>query len=103
MTRRLNDFLKRFVSRCGLIVPLAFCCLNAGAQEPGSPATDAKTASIERAEPDEALSAAMEKYLQSAKDKKLNIQSVMVCNMGKSCMKNGSTAANLKRRTCLTA
>lgn len=83
MTRRLDEFLKRFVSRYGLIALLALCCLNVAAQEPSSPATDAKTTSIERAVPDEALSAAMEKYLQSAKDKKLNIQSVMVLQHGK--------------------
>ena len=83
MTRRLDEFLKRFVSRYGLIALLALCCLNVAAQEPDSPATDAKTTSIERAVPDEALSAAMEKYLQSAKDKKLNIQSVMVLQHGK--------------------
>ena len=83
MTRRLDEFLKRFVSRYGLIALLALCCLNVAAQEPDSPATDAKTTSIERAVPDEALSAAMEKYLQSAKDKKLNIQSVRVLQHGK--------------------
>ena len=83
MTRRLDEFLKRFVSRYGLIALLALCSLNVAAQEPDSPATDAKTTSIERAEPDEALSAAMEKYLQGAKDKKLNIQSVMVLQHGK--------------------
>ena len=84
MTRHIDDLLKRFVSRCGLIVLLGLCGLNVGAQDPDRQgAASVKTTSLERAEPDEGLNAAMEKYLQSAKDKKLNIQSVMVLQHGK--------------------
>ena len=83
MTKSIDLFLNRVLSRCGLVVLFALCCLSGVAQEAGSQeATSVKT-SLERAEPNERLNAAMDKYLQGAKDKKLNIQSVMVLQHGK--------------------
>ena len=84
MTKHIGELLKSSVSRCGLIVLIVLCSLNVGAQDADRQnATNLKTTSIERAEPDDVLNAAMEKYLQGAKDKKLNVQSVMVLQHGK--------------------
>ena len=84
MTKLIDEFVKRFVLCCGFILFSIFGVLNISAQNDDSQgAANVKTASIERAETDEGLNAAMEKYLQSAKDKKLNIQSVMVLQHGK--------------------
>ena len=78
------EFWKRLVASCGVIVLIGACGLSADAQDrERSETTNAQPSSIERAEPDEGLNAAMEKYLQSAKDKKLNIQSVMALQHGK--------------------
>ncbi|MDO5310236.1 MAG: serine hydrolase [Planctomycetia bacterium] len=84
MTNDINKLWKRLVSSCGLLVLLGTSSINLAAQEvERQDATSGKTTSIERAQCDEDLNAAMEKYLQSAKDKKLNIQSVMVLQHGK--------------------
>ena len=84
MTKHFDVSWRRCVLRYGFFVLSAFCCLIGGAQEPDRlNATTVKTVSIKRAESDDDLNAAMERYLQSAKDKKLNIQSVMVLQHGK--------------------
>ena len=67
-----GKLLKRSVSRGGLAVLLGLCCMSAVGQESDRQnAADVKSASLERAEPGEELNAAMEKYLQSAEEKKL--------------------------------
>ena len=62
--------MRHFFFRYGLMALLCFCCVGS-------------FAALKRAKPKKALNAAMEQYLQGAKDKNLNIQSVMVLQHGK--------------------
>ena len=76
--------MKRFFNRYGLTVLFCLCSLCSYALTPISPKEASKKAiSIKRAKTNASMGAAMEKYLQDAKDKNLNIQSVMVLQHGK--------------------
>lgn len=69
--------MKHFTYRLGLSVLFSFCCLYGSALKPS------KANTMKRAKAGSTLEAAMEKYLQSASEQKLNIQSVMVVQHGK--------------------
>ena len=73
--------MKKAIHSFGLLVLFSVCglygCKNQGVTETEAPV------SLERAEPTDSLSAAMEKYLQAAEDQQLNIQSVMVLQHGR--------------------
>ena len=76
--------MKHFINRYGLTVLFCLCSLCSYALTPISPKEASKKAvSIKRAKTNASMGAAMEKYLQDAKDKNLNIQSVMVLQHGK--------------------
>ena len=77
-------YMKNLIGKYGLIALLSMGSLTGVAQSPCCLGTACKkAASIERAQPCGGLNAAMDKYLQGAKDQKLNIQSVMVLQHGK--------------------
>ena len=69
--------MKHFTYRLGLSVLFSLCCLYGSALKPS------KANTMKRAKAGSTLEAAMESYLQSASEQKLNIQSVMVVQHGK--------------------
>ena len=73
--------MKHFIFRYGLTV--LFCLCGFTLTGASAKSTGKGTASLKHAKPDSRLNAAMENYLQAAKDQKLNIQSVMVLQHGK--------------------
>ena len=75
--------MKHFINRYGLTVLFCLCGLYSYALTPASPKATPKKTAIKRAKTNSSLKAAMEDYLQDAKDKNLNIQSVMVLQHGK--------------------
>ena len=76
--------MKQIFSCYGLVVLLCLCGLYSFASIPAAPKeTSQKVASIKRAKPQSSLNVAMDSYLQDAKEKNLNIQSVMVLQHGK--------------------
>lgn len=67
-------------------IPLLLCLniLHCNALTPDSPKTETgKTTSLKRGKPKRNIETAMDKYLQDASEKKLNIQSVMILQHGK--------------------
>ncbi|MBP5393332.1 MAG: serine hydrolase [Bacteroidaceae bacterium] len=77
----MKQTVKHLACLCALI---ALCCLDGNAAMPVAPkASDGKAVTMKRAKPQRNMQAAMEQYLQSAQDQKLNIQSVMVLQHGK--------------------
>ena len=68
--------MKHFFFRYGLTV--LFCLCGVALTSASAKSTGKGTASLKHAKPDSRLNAAMENYLQAAKDQKLNIQSDMV-------------------------
>ena len=80
----MKQTVKHLTCFCVLIALLCLCCLNGNAAMPSSPkATVRKSVTMKRAKPQRDMQAAMERYLQSAQDQKLNIHSVMVLQHGK--------------------
>ena len=76
--------MKHLINRYGLTVLFCLCGLFGYALAPASPKANVKkTTSIKRAKTNSKLTEAMDKYLQAATDKKINIQSVMVLQHGK--------------------
>lgn len=76
--------MKNIFKRYGLFVLLCICCLYSFASTRATPKeTSKKATSIKRAKPQSSMNVAMDSYLQDAKDKNLNIQSVMVLQHGK--------------------
>ena len=76
--------MKNFIKHYGLAVLFSLCGLFGGTQAfAASKATSPKAVSLKRAKTSKGMEAAMDKYLQAAKDQKLNIQSVMVLQHGK--------------------
>ena len=73
--------MKHFIFRYGLTV--LFCLCGFALTSASAKSTGKGTASLKHAKPDSRLNAAMENYLQAAKDQKLNIQSVMVLQHSK--------------------
>lgn len=73
--------MKHFIFRYGLTV--LFCLCGFALTSASAKSTGKGTTSLKHAKPDSRLNAAMENYLQAAKDQKLNIQSVMVLQHGK--------------------
>lgn len=73
--------MKHFIFRYGLTV--LFCLCGFALTSASAKSTGKGTASLKHAKPDSRLNAAMENYLQAAKDQMLNIQSVMVLQHGK--------------------
>ena len=62
--------MRHFINRYGLTVLFCLCCVCSYALTPSSPkATPKKAVSIKRAKTSSNLQAAMERYLQDAKDK----------------------------------
>ncbi|MBP5631131.1 MAG: serine hydrolase, partial [Bacteroidaceae bacterium] len=80
----MKQTVKHLTCFCVLIALLCLCCLNGNAAMPSSPkAAVRKAVTMKRAKPQSDMQAAMERYLQSAQDQKLNIHSVMVLQHGK--------------------
>ena len=75
--------MKHFFNRYGLTVLFCLCGLCGYATTSGSPKTAPKKMAMKRAKTNSNLQAAMENYLLDAKEKDLNIQSVMVLQHGK--------------------
>ncbi|MBO7120730.1 MAG: serine hydrolase [Bacteroidaceae bacterium] len=76
--------MKHLINLCGLAVLLCLCCLKGNAMTPDSPKeVPGKVTTMKRAKAQSKLNAAMERYLQAASDKNLNIHSVMVLQHGK--------------------
>ena len=73
--------MKHIIFRYGLTV--LFCLCGVALTGASAKSTGKGTTSLKHAKPDSRLNAAMENYLQAAKDQKLNIQSVMVLQHGK--------------------
>ena len=80
----MKQTINHLICLCGLIALLCLCCPNGNAAMPSSPkAAVRKAVTMKRAKPQSDMQAAMERYLQGAKDQNLNIQSVMVLQHGK--------------------
>ena len=76
--------MKHFFNRCGLALLFCLAGLCCYALAPSTPKPAQKKAiTLKRAKANGKLELAMERYLQDAKDKDLNIQSVMVLQHGK--------------------
>lgn len=75
--------MNHFINRYGLTLLLCLCSVGNTLTPASAKANTKKATSIKRAKASSSLDAAMEKYLQAAKEQKLNIQSVMVLQHGK--------------------
>jgi len=75
--------MKHILNCYGLTVLFCLCGLYIYASAPASPEATPKKTAIKRAKVNSSLKVAMDDYLQDAKEKNLNIQSVMVLQHGK--------------------
>ena len=81
--------MKNLIKKYGLVALIGMGCITSlmnvscNSNSTTSNADTATTSTLERAESCDSLNAVMDKYVQSAKDQNLNIQSVMVLQHGK--------------------